>query len=132
MIQSASTAQNWIHSPCCYKQKGGFPFSSFHQPLYHPLPPPTPTNAAPSLNNMTAMMNNLTSTAPPVQLSDPMAMDIDHAARQPPPTCFKCQKKGHVARNCQSAIQVHLMEVDEMLEGQKQHMVNELKKQGFS
>ena len=131
MIQSALTAWNWIHSPHHYEQKGGSPFASSHQPLYHPLPPLTPTNAAPSLNNLTAMMNNLTSTAPPVQLLDLMAMDIDCAACHPSPTCFKCQRKGHVTRNCRSAIQVCLMEVNKMSEGQKQHMVNKLKKQGF-
>lgn len=46
---------------------------------------------------------------------DPDAMDVDRAGRRPPIKCFRCQRLGHIARNCTYA-DIRSMTFDELRE----------------
>jgi len=48
---------------------------------------------------------------------DPNAMDVDrNQARRPPLKCFKCNRLGHMARDCQRQLDVRGMTYDQMAE----------------
>ena len=54
---------------------------------------------------------------PPPAPKDPNAMDVDRNRQQRPPIkCFKCNKPGHMARDCKGRLDVRAMMHDEMMD----------------
>ena len=59
---------------------------------------------------------NNAKTLPPAP-KDPNAMDVDRTRQQMPPIkCFKCNKLGHMARDCKGRLDVRAMTHDEMMD----------------
>jgi len=67
----------------------GTPF--FQTPTTRRLPTDSLYDTAPASPHSNRPTNTQTTT--------PESMDIDHTAHRPTPTCFKCQRRGHLAHN---------------------------------
>ncbi|KAF8696571.1 hypothetical protein AX14_001508 [Amanita brunnescens Koide BX004] len=65
-----------------------------------------------------------------VKVKDENAMDVDmtKTATQPPPICYSCGKKGHIARNCKGKEMVRSMNVTEFFETMTEEEKSEMKK----
>lgn len=67
------------------------------------------------------------STPPVKKETDVVPMEIDSGKQRRNFICYKCRKPGHIARNCQSAVDVRNMDYESI----KAIMREELQKEGF-
>ncbi|KAF8689712.1 hypothetical protein AX14_003195 [Amanita brunnescens Koide BX004] len=65
-----------------------------------------------------------------VKVKDENAMDVDttKTTTRPPPICYSCGKKGHIARNCKGKETVRSMNVTEFFETMTEEEKSEMKK----
>ena len=65
-----------------------------------------------------------------VKVKDENAMDVDttKTTTRPPPICYSCGKKGHIARNCKGKETVRSMNVTEFFETMMEEEKSEMKK----
>ena len=65
-----------------------------------------------------------------VKVKDENVMDVDmtKTTTQPPPICYSCGKKGHIARNCKGKETVRSMNITELFETMMEEEKSEMKK----
>src|SRR5260221_11659071 len=81
-------------------------FNATHPQMMMPKNPATsamtPTHsAAPPSSAPPSTHSPMPSTPSSKPAADPQPMDLDHTkSKNPPQTCYNCNKLGHIARNC--------------------------------
>ena len=100
-------------------------------PTTRRLPTDSLYDTAPASPHSNRPTNPLQQT-PNTQTMTPESMDINCTARRPAPTCFKCQRHSHLARNCTTTIRItNIPDLNSYSDTQMEEIAEGLRQRGF-